>query len=155
LRLYPPSVTMPAQFSILLVDDDPLLAEIINRASRRSFPEASFVQVYSATQAITYLNNLDGYGPKLILLDLDLQDKVNGLDFLIFLRSHDEARFLPVVMLTASQLPSDVVEAYTIGASSFTIKPFSFGDWVLYLGTLKEYWLRTVTLPLIRFTKKA
>ncbi len=144
---------MQSKFQILIVDDDLHLMEILNRASLHSFPEASFIQAYSSTEAIAYIKNLNGYGPKLVLLDINLQDGANGFAFLTVLRSHPEALFLPVVMLTVSQLPHDIEVAYTSGASSFTVKPFSYNDWKTYLSHLRLYWFETVTLPAIRFHK--
>ncbi|QHV98688.1 response regulator [Spirosoma endbachense] len=145
---------MRPPFLILLVDDDALLVDILHRASRETFPEASFIQVYSNSEAITYINQLDGYGPKLVLLDIDLGSSINGFDFLAFLQAHAEGHFLPVVMLTAIQLPSSIVAAYSTGASSFTVKPFSFIDWKTYLGILRQYWFLAATIPPIRFYKR-
>lgn len=145
---------MKSQFPILLVDDDALLVDILHRASREHFPEASFIQVFSNPEAIMYIKALDGHGPKLVLLDIDLGSSVNGLDFLVFLQAHPEGRLLPVVMLTASQLPSAIMTAYTTGAASFTVKPFSFDDWKMYFVTLRQYWFDTVTIPAVRFYKQ-
>jgi CheY-like chemotaxis protein len=145
---------MPQQFPILLVDDDPLIADILNRASSSSFPEASFIHVSSFDAAKNYIEELQGKGPKIVLLDIDLQDKVDGLDFLAMLRAHPKGRILPVVMLSASKTPALVERAYSFGASSFTIKPFSYADWKTYLSNLKTYWYETVTLLDIRHYKE-
>lgn len=144
---------MQPKFLILLVDDDPLLGDILDRASRISFAEASFIQVYSAAAAKTYINELEWHGPKLVLLDIDLGSDQTGFNLLAFLSSHREARFLPVVMLTVDQLASTITEAYLVGASSYTVKPSSFGDWQTYMATLRLYWFSTVTIPPIRFHK--
>ncbi|SFF21725.1 response regulator [Spirosoma endophyticum] len=144
---------MQPKFLILLVDDDPLLVDILTRAAQGSFPEAFFIQVFSSSEAITYIQALDGRGPKLVLLDIDLGAKLNGFDFLAFLRTHDQARFLPVVMLTVDDLPSTIGSAYLMGASSFTVKPASFEGWKTYFATLRLYWFSTVTIPPIRFQK--
>ncbi len=145
---------MPQQFQILLVDDDPLIADILQRASVSSFPEASFIHISSFDEAKKYIEQLEGRGPKIVLLDIDLQDKVDGLDFLALLRAHPKGRILPVVMLSASKTPSLVERAYTYGASSFTTKPFSYADWKQYLANLKTYWYETVTLLDIRHYKE-
>ncbi|GAB4016842.1 response regulator [Spirosoma sp. KCTC 42546] len=145
---------MKSNFPILLVDDDALLVDILHRASRDHFPEASFIQVFSNTEAIAYINALDGHGPKLVFLDIDLGSSVNGLDFLAFLQAHAQGRLLPVIMLTASQLPSTILTTYSTGAASFTVKPFSFDDWKMYFITLRQYWFDTVTIPPIRFYKR-
>ena len=145
---------MKKQFPILLVDDDPLLLDILNRASRSGFPEATFHQVYKPDQAKDYINSLDGAGPKLILLDIDLDDKETGMDFLAFLSDHPQGYALAVVILTVSQLPNDIQTAYTLGANSFTTKPDSFEEWVAYFSALRLYWYETVTLPSIQFYKE-
>ncbi|MFD2937389.1 response regulator [Spirosoma flavum] len=111
---------MALKFPILLVDDDSLLGDILNRACRDSFPEASFSQVSSALEAISYINGLDNRGQKLILLDIDLGTSLNGFDFLAFLRTHAQGRFLPIIILTTDELPTTIGTAYLVGASSFS-----------------------------------
>lgn len=137
----------------MLVDDDALLLGILSRAAQVSFPEASFIQVHTSSEATTYIQSLEGHGPKLVLLDIDLGGKRSGFDFLTFLRMHTEARFLPIVILTVDDLPSTIGNAYNVGASSFTVKPTSFEGWKTYLATLQLYWFSTVTIPPIRFRK--
>ncbi|GAB4004434.1 response regulator [Spirosoma sp. KCTC 42546] len=141
---------MPNQFPILLVDDDPNVAEILTKAAQSSFAEASFIHVSSFEEAKRYIEELEGKGPKIVLLDIDLQDKVDGLDFLTLLRAHPKGRILPVVVLSASKTAQLVERAYSYGASSFTVKPFSYSDWKTYLSNLKTYWFETVTLLDVR-----
>ncbi|ADB37336.1 response regulator [Spirosoma linguale] len=145
---------MSHPFPILLVDDDPLIADVLQRASLSNFPEATFIHVSSFEEAKTYIEGLQGKGPKIVLLDIDLQDKVDGLDFLALLRAHPKGRVLPVVMLSANKTPTLVERAYSFGASSFTIKPFSYADWKMYLSNLRTYWYETVTLLDIRHYKE-
>jgi CheY-like chemotaxis protein len=145
---------MPQQFPILLVDDDPLIADVLERASVSAFPEASFIHVTSFDEAKKFIEELVGKGPKIVLLDIDLQDKVDGLDFLALLRAHPKGRILPVVMLSANKTPILVERAYSYGASSFTLKPFSYVDWKVYLSNLKTYWYETVTLLDVRHYKE-
>lgn len=126
-------------FLILLVDDDPDLLDILTRAAQKVFVEARFVQVHSTKEATVYFSQLNGYGPRLVLLDLDLREDQTGLDLVAFLRSDSQASMLPVVILTVSDLRSDVVEAYDIGVSSFTTKPGSYEGWIQYLDSLRTY----------------
>ncbi|MFD2937803.1 response regulator [Spirosoma flavum] len=94
---------------------------------------------------MSYVNELDSRGPKLVLLDIDLGSSLTGFDFLTFLRAH--ARFLPIIILTAHELPTTIKTAYFVGASSFTVKPYSFEDWKTYFAVLRLYWFSTVTIP--------
>ncbi|GAB3956529.1 hypothetical protein GCM10028805_46680 [Spirosoma harenae] len=137
----------PSPFSILLVDDDPLLSDLMTKAAKSSFPEALFIQVTTFEEAKAYLDSLDGKRPYLVLLDIDLQDKVDGLDFLALLRAHPVGRLLPVVMLSGISTQENIERAYFYGASSFMIKPFELADWKSFLAVLRTYWYHTVTLP--------
>lgn len=144
---------MQPKFLILLVDDDPMLLELINRAARSSFPEASFVQVKSNPEAISYIHELDTYGPKLILLDVNLGSDQSGFDFAFFLKVHPQGRFLPIVVLSIDQVPVNITSAYLSGISSYTVKPASFEEWKIYFTILRNYWYITVTIPPILFHK--
>ena len=145
---------MPTSFRILLVDDDPLLIDLVSRVSQTSFPEAIFMQVTSTSQARTFFNSLEGYGPRLVLLDVNLEAQETGFDFLAYLRGTQQNNLLPVIMLTVSQAAADVRKAYEWGANSFCVKPFSYTGWQTYLNELRTYWLKTVTLPAALYTKK-
>ncbi|GAB2571645.1 response regulator [Spirosoma areae] len=141
------------KFLILIVDDDTSLVEVLNHASQFGFPEATYIQVTNSADAKTYIKNLHGYGPKLVLLDINLGEQVDGLDFLVFLRDYPQTHALPVIMLTVSELPAHIERAYSIGASSFTNKPNNFEEWVSYLSRLRIFWFETATLPSILFYK--
>lgn len=137
-------------FPILLVDDDPLIGDILERAAETSFREASFIHVNSFERAKAYIDGLQEKAPKLVLLDIDLKDKVDGLDFLALLRVHPKGRLVPVVVLSGNTTRQLIERAYSFGAASFTIKPFSYADWKAYLVSLRNYWFQTVTLLDIR-----
>ncbi|WP_246224724.1 response regulator [Spirosoma terrae] len=144
---------MKQRFPILLVDDDPLLVDVLRKAGETCFSEAVFTQIASFEDAKTYIDDLEGRGPRLILLDIDLQDKVDGLDFLALLRAHPKGRLIPAVILSANKTQKLVERAYFYGASSFTTKPFSYADWKTYLTNLRAYWYETVTLMDVRHEK--
>ncbi|MEZ0541177.1 response regulator [Fibrella arboris] len=138
---------MTARFPVLIIDDDPTIAEIINRAAATAFPEASFMAVNHFDQAVTYLDNLEGRGPCLILLDVDLQEDRTGLDFLTLLRKHPQGRLIPVIMLSAGADQPTIDEAYFRGANAFTTKPFTLSEWKHYTTQLQQYWYQVVTMP--------
>lgn len=140
--------TMSALFPILLIDDDPLLLDILVQAAKTSFPEASFQQALSLQQAPSLLTKPDQGPPRLVLLDLDMSEQMNGINFLAVLRAQAQTRMLPVVMLTISQLPVDVQTAYANGASWFAIKPADYKGWITFISNLRLQWFSPVTLPL-------
>lgn len=142
---------MNASFLILLVDDDPFIADILNRAACTEFSEAHFVHVPSFQLAAQYLEGLQGRGPRLVLLDIDLHTEHTGFDFLARMRAHPQGRLVPIVMLSTNNKPVNVRRAYDLGANVFTTKPFDYEDWKQYVRHLRAYWFETVQTPALRF----
>ena len=79
----------------------------------------------SGTDANLHLNN----HPQLILLDLKLP-KIDGLDLLKKIKSHPEAKKIPVVILTGSKDMDDWTESYGLGAVCFLHKSADFSQLV-------------------------
>jgi len=63
--------------------------------------------------------------PDVILLDLNLP-KVNGLEILRQIKADKRTRMIPVVILTSSQMFSDMEECQRLGANSYLVKPVNF-----------------------------
>ena len=144
---------MPSRFAILLVEDDPAMIDIITRTAKTSFPEADFMPVTTFEEAVVFLYNVEGPGPKLALLDIDLGGSQTGLDFLSLMRQHPLAKLVPVVMLSASRSNRDRRIAYERGAASFVTKPFTLTEWKALMSELRAYWYSAVTLPRTWFEK--
>ena len=81
-----------------------------------------------------------GAVPALILLDLKLP-RVNGLDFLRWLRQQAAFRQLPVLILTASDHALDLERARELGANAYFIKPCNLDDRKTFARGLK-LWLQ-------------
>jgi two-component system response regulator len=78
--------------------------------------------------------------PALILLDLKLP-LVGGLEVLRALRQDPEGRRIPVVVLTTSAMPSDILQAYELGANAFVQKPAKFQELVALVQAIQAFWL--------------
>jgi DNA-binding response OmpR family regulator len=61
----------------------------------------------------------------LILLDVSLATPTNGFEFAANLRARAETADLPIIMLTAHGLDSDVLRSHEVGAAGYITKPFS------------------------------
>ena len=81
--------------------------------------------------------------PDLVLLDLQLPD-IDGLEVLGHLRASDSARDTPVVVLSATAMPSDIAQAHERGATDYWTKPLDF-----------QHFLNGVTLLLQRAEGRA
>ncbi len=84
--------------------------------------------------------------PDLILLDLNLP-KIDGLEVLKFVKSHQTLRTIPVVILTSSRSPKDIVSAYAEYANSVISKPLDPVEFLRIVQGLKDYWVTIVRLP--------
>jgi len=101
---------------ILIVEDDIALSKGIILALKDD--NCAFVQVYDMATAKKQLksNSFD-----LVILDVNLPDG-NGLDLLADMR---KTVVLPVIVLTANDLETDIVTGFELGADDYITKPFS------------------------------
>lgn len=129
---------MPNRVTILLVEDDPDDAALTERALR-GIP-ARLEVAHDAQEAVDYLFGEAEDLPRLVLLDLKLPDG-DGLEVLRRIRQHERTSLLPVVVLTSSIAPDDVVMSYRVGANSFVRKPGDFERFSEHVRQIGAYWL--------------
>lgn len=141
---------------ILLVEDDENDALLIGRAFRRGGWGNALKIVRDGEQAVDYLSGHGVYAnreryplPFLLLLDLKMPG-LDGFEVLQWLRAEPELKRLLVVVLTSSNLQSDVDRAYECGANSYLVKPVEFDEMVNMIQRFDAYWSeinRTPTTP--------
>lgn len=133
---------------ILLVEDNPSYVELTLRALREIAKDSVRVDIAGdGERALAMLLSPKVYRlPRLVILDLKLP-KLGGLEVLRQLRANAATRYLPVVMLTSSRVPSDVAESYRLGANSFVVRPMNFPTYLRVLGEIINYWLVTNEQP--------
>jgi signal transduction histidine kinase len=74
-------------------------------------------------------------GPDLILLDI-MMPEMNGYEMLEELKSDEQLKDIPVLMLTAKASTADVVQALNLGANDYLKKPFDIDELVARADTL-------------------
>ena len=84
--------------------------------------------------------------PHVILLDLNMPRK-DGREALKEIKSSLEWRRIPVIVLTTSRAPEDILKTHDLGANSFIRKPVGFEPFVEMVKTFEKYWFGTVELP--------
>ena len=106
--------------------------------------------VRDGAEALDFLHQRGGFAdrrlPHLILLDLKMP-KVSGLEVLAEIKSVEELRSIPVVVLTSSDRPEDIEDAYRLGSNSYVTKPVGLGGLRSALAGIKEYWVSLAALP--------
>jgi DNA-binding response OmpR family regulator len=130
---------------ILLVEDDPRDVELTLTALQEYNLVNDVFVARDGQEALDYLycrdqfSGRDGSRPAVILLDLKLP-KINGLEVLQQIRSDQELRFLPVVILTSSHEEKDLVRGYELGVNAYVVKPVDFHTFVNAVKDLGVFW---------------
>ncbi len=117
---------------ILLVEDNPGDVRLSSEALKESDLPYCLNVVIDGAQAMTFLRREECYGhaprPDVIMLDLNLPRK-NGLEVLQEIRSDQELKDIPVIILTSSDSDLDVLVAYKKQASAYLVKPSSLSQY--------------------------
>lgn len=118
------------KFKILIVDDEPVnLQVIMNHLSQFNYSIARATNGMEALEIIA-----KGFHPNLILLDV-MMPKMTGYEVTQKLRQHFPASELPILMLTAKNQVSDLVEGLSVGANDYLSKPISKNELLARLKT--------------------
>jgi CheY-like chemotaxis protein len=104
---------------LLYIEDDPANIILVERILELR-PGLSFK---TATQGRLGIELAKTEQPKMILLDLNLPD-INGADVLTALQSNPETAQIPVVVLSANAIPTQIERLLASGARNYLTKPF-------------------------------
>lgn len=142
---------MPGKiFNILLVEDDPADADLIQECLEDMSLDVKLNIVNDGAKAIAYISRQHPYSkvalPDLILLDLNLPKK-NGREVLKELKEDSLLKHIPVLVLTSSSAEDDINMSYSLGANSYIIKPGGFEQFVNVIQAIEQFWFSIVTLP--------
>ena len=80
--------------------------------------------------------------PVVILLDIKMP-KIDGIDVLKHIKQSEEFKSIPVVMLTSSQMETDLVKSYELGANAFVVKPIDFTEFIDTIKSIALFWAIT------------
>jgi len=134
--------------TILHVEDDPSLAELV-RASLRSLGlGADLLWVATVAEAAELIGRRKAQRQPLdlILVDMQLPDGT-GLDVLRVVRSNPAWASMPVIVLSGEKDNGVVAEAYALGANAFLSKAPKGQSLFHSLQTLEEFWFHAALLP--------
>ncbi len=115
---------------VLVVEDERDIAALIAyHLTREGYRVRTVAAGDEALEAIRHER------PDLLVLDLMLPG-LSGLDVIADIRRGDEARDLPIVVLTARREESDRIRGLELGADDYLTKPFSPQELVLRVGAV-------------------
>jgi CheY-like chemotaxis protein len=138
---------------LLLVEDNEDDVFLMTRALKNAGVDLPVQVVGDGQQAVEYLGRTgqfagrgDSLNPMAVFLDIKLP-RVSGLEVLRWIRSQPEVRRLVVIVLTSSNHPTDLRQAYDLGANSYVVKPASYEHLVQFAEAFKSYWLVNNRVP--------
>ena len=106
--------------------------------------------VRDGEQAMKFLNKCISDStqsfPNMILLDINLP-KVDGKQVLSFIKSTEELRHIPVIMLTTSNAQNDINESYSNYANCYITKPVDLETFFGLIQCIQTHWIELVKLP--------
>ena len=131
---------------ILLVEDEADHAELIIKGLKQDSHLINEIKwVENGQEAIDYIRQSGKYNkanaprPGLVLLDIKLPRK-DGFQVLQDIKSDENLKTIPVVMLTTTSISDDIVKALKLGANDYIVKPVRFQDFVEKAKGLGHYW---------------
>jgi DNA-binding response OmpR family regulator len=104
------------QTSILVVEDEPSIAEVVSLYLRRAGYQVQVLADGSAALA-----SMERQMPDLLILDIMLPG-LDGLELTRWLRDRSD---VPIIMLTARRAETDRIAGLEMGADDYVVKPFS------------------------------
>jgi CheY-like chemotaxis protein len=135
---------------ILLVEDNE--GDIL--LTTEAFSEGKIANTISVAkdgwEAVQFLEKKGAYSgvasPDLIILDVNLP-KMNGHEVVKHIKANPSIMHIPVIMLTTSVSPSDVMLSYQNHANCFITKPVDVTDFLKVIASIENFWISIVQLP--------
>lgn len=130
---------------ILLVEDNLDDAEFTQLALEEVKVLNQLHHVWNGEEAITFLRDPSKPRPDLILLDLNMP-RMDGRETLKIIKHDESLKSIPIVILTTSDMETDIHQAYQNYTNCYLRKPVEFSNFVQLLSQFKNFWLQIVEL---------
>ncbi|HEY3940258.1 MAG TPA: response regulator [Bryobacteraceae bacterium] len=140
----------PRDLDILLVENDPAMAELTRIAFREAGLHEGVTAVRDGDEALAYLRreeqSVEHSHPDIIFLDLHLPKK-SGLEVLKEIKMNPSWMVTPVVVVSGWADPMEIRKAYELHASCYVRKPSDLEQFLRFAKVCFEFWGSVVTLP--------
>lgn len=113
-------ITLTGTYNILLVDDEPVNLTVLENYLSDDMYHIS--KSLSGVEALELINNGDAFD--LIILDI-MMPRMSGYEVCEKIRDQYLPSELPIILLTAKDQVSDIVNGFNAGANDYLTKPFS------------------------------
>jgi CheY-like chemotaxis protein len=131
--------------TILFAEDNPRDVELTLEALGDHNLANNVIVVRDGVETMEYLRCEGKYkqrkpgNPAVLLLDIKMP-RMDGLEVLRTIRSDNELKMLPVVMLTSSREEQDLIKSYEQGVNAYVVKPVDFKEFIEAVKQLGVFW---------------
>lgn len=131
--------------TLLLAEDNLADAEMAMDALREAKLANPVVHVEDGVEALDYLLYRGAYAdrpkgdPAVVLLDIKMP-RLDGLEVLRQMRTHEHLRRVPVVILSSSREENDLVRSWDLGVNAYVVKPVDVSQFFAAVQTLGRFW---------------
>ncbi len=135
---------------ILLVEDSPGDVRLTQEALKEGKVKNDLHVVSDGVEAMAFLRKKGKYKnastPDMILLALNLPKK-SGHEVLKEIKTDENLKKIPVVILTVSKDEEDIIKSYNLYANCFITKPVNLQQFLSIVKSIEDFWLTIVKLP--------
>lgn len=134
--------------SILLIDDDDIEAEMVERSLRKARIANDVYRARDGEQGLELLRGENGRtvpNPIMVLLDLNMP-RMSGLEFLDIIRQDEKLKGTVVFVLTTSNDERDKIEAYNRFVSGYIVKSSAGPQFTQLIDMIEHFW-KVVEFP--------
>jgi CheY-like chemotaxis protein len=142
------AIGRPAE--VLLVEDSPGDVRLTREALKEGKVRNNLSVVSDGVEAMEFLRREGKYKdaprPDIVLLDLNMPRK-DGREVLAEMKSDEQLKRIPVVVLTTSEAEQDILRTYDLHANCYLTKPVDLEQFISIVKSVEDFWLTIVQLP--------
>jgi CheY-like chemotaxis protein len=135
---------------VLLVEDSPGAVRLTREALREGKIRNNLSVVSDGVEAMEFLRREGKYAdaprPDIVLLDLNMPRK-DGREVLAEMKSDENLKRIPVVILSTSEAEQDILKTYDLHANCYLTKPVDLEQFISIVKSVEDFWLTIVQLP--------
>lgn len=129
---------------VLLVEDSPGYVRLTQEAFHETDASIQLHVACDGVDAMAFLRregrHVSAPRPDLALLDLNLP-RMDGREVLALIKQDESLRMIPTVILTSSELDTDVAKSYQLHANCYLTRPLQFDDFSAMVKSINDFWL--------------
>ena len=142
------AIGRPAE--VLLVEDSPGDVRLTREALKEGKVRNNLSVVSDGVEAMEFLRREGKYRdaprPDIVLLDLNMPRK-DGREVLAEMKSDEQLKRIPVVVLTTSEAEQHILRTYELHANCYLTKPVDLEQFISIVKSVEDFWLTIVQLP--------